>query len=145
MKKQILMSMLVVAALTILSTAVQAQSQLYWSGNVPFEFNAGGKTLAAGEYNVRIVNPTSDRHALLIQNVETRESVIVQTMNDRNEITNFATLQFRRYGNHYFFGGVQLAGDSLTLRVMKSKSERTIWSEFTKHGDSGTMVAIKTK
>ena len=145
MKKQILISMLVVAALAVLSTAIQAQSQLSWSGKVPFEFSAGGKTLAAGEYTVKIVNPSSDRPALLIQNAETRESVIVQTINETNQLTDVATLQFRRYGSHYFFGGVQLAGDSLALRVMKSKSERVIWSEFAKSGESATIVAVKGK
>jgi hypothetical protein len=145
MKKQILMSMLVVATLTVLSTAVQAQSQLNWSGKIPFEFSAAGKTLAAGEYTVKLVNRASDRPALLLQNLETREAVIVQTMSDTKQITNVATLQFRRYGNHYFFGGVQLAGDSLSLKTIKSKSERAIWSEFAKNGESATTVALKSK
>ena len=79
----------------------------------------------------------------MLQNTETRESVMVQTMNDVTQLTNAATLQFRRYGNRFFFGGIQLAGDSMALRVPKSTSERTIWSEFGKNGESPTTVAVK--
>jgi hypothetical protein len=145
MKKQILMSLLIIAALIGLNSAVQAQSQSKWSGNVPFEFIAGGKTFAAGEYSIKIVNPASDRPALVIQSMQTRESVIVQSMTETAHSGDEATFQFRRYGNRYFFGGVKLAGDSLALRIGKSKHERALQTEFARNGESASMVAVKSK
>lgn len=143
MKKQILMSLLIAAVLTGLSSVANAQSQSQWTGNISFEFVAGGKTFAAGTYSVRVVNPSSDRPALVVQNESTHESVIVQTMGNVVQVSDEATLNFRRYGDRYFFAGVKLAGDSIALRTTKSKSERALGTEFARNGEKASMVAVK--
>ena len=145
MKKQILTSLLIVAALIGLNTVARAQSQRKWTGNVPFEFTAGGKTFAAGDYVVKIVNPSSDRPVLVVQNAKTRESVIVQATSGTGKASDDATLQFRRYGDSYFFAVVQLAGESTNLTIAKSKAERAIRSEWARNGGEATMVAVKHK
>jgi hypothetical protein len=146
MKKQILMSLMAIAVVVGLSAAVQAQSQREWKANIPYEFVAGEKTLPAGDYTVTVVNPSSDRPALRIQNADGKAVVIVQTMAGSGKSQDGAKLWFRNYADQYFFAGVQQAGDPATLTIARGRREReTLQQMIGQSGKPGTLVAVKSR
>ena len=61
--------MILCAAFAVNAKAQTAAPQTI-RANVPFTFTVGDKTLPAGVYTVRILNPASDRKALQIRSEE---------------------------------------------------------------------------
>ena len=108
---------------------------------VPFTFTVGDKSLPAGDYTVRILNPTSDRKTLQIRSENGRVSAIVQTVGVNGALAKNTKLVFRRYGEQYFFAQAQTAGDMTSLVATKTRAERATQRAM-KRPDSGTVVAI---
>ena len=77
---------------------------------VPFTFTVGDKSLPAGDYTVKILNPTSDRKTLQIRSENGRVSAMVQTFGVNSAPARDTKLVFRRYGEQYFFAQAQMAG-----------------------------------
>lgn len=121
----------------------QAQSSVSpaMRAHVPFGFRVGDRVLPAGDYTVRILNPTSDRKTLQIRNKNGRVSAIVQTFGLDGEIAKNTKLVFRRYGDQYFFAQAQMAGDTTSLAATKTRAERATQRAM-KRPDSSTVVAI---
>ena len=109
--------------------------------HVPFAFTVGEKNLPAGDYTVRILNPTSDRKALQIRSENGRASAIVQTVGVHGALAENAKLVFRRYGAQYFFAKAQMAGDTTSLAATKTRAERATQRAL-KRNDSSTIIAI---
>ena len=108
---------------------------------VPFTFTVGEKSLPAGIYTVRILNPTSDRKALLIRSEDGRSSGIVQTLGVNGALAGSTKLVFRRYGDRYFFAQAQMAGETTSLAATRTRSERATQRAM-KHRGASTVVAI---
>jgi hypothetical protein len=109
--------------------------------SIPFTFQVGDKSLPAGVYTVRILNPTSDRKTLQIRNEDGRVSAIVQTTGVNIAIAANTKLVFRRYGEQYFFAQAQLAGETTSLAATKTRAERATQRAL-KQRDSSRVVAI---
>jgi hypothetical protein len=109
--------------------------------NVPFDFTVGDKSLPAGIYTVRILNPTSDRKVLQIRSENGRSSAIVQTMGLDGTFTDNAKVVFRRYGNKYFFAQAQMAGDATSLAASRTRTERATQRALASRSDH-SIVAI---
>src|SRR5688572_31884837 len=71
--------MIVVGIFGVGAQAQTASSQTI-RARIPFTFTVGDKSLPAGFYTVRILNPTSDRKALQIRSDDGRTSAIIQTL-----------------------------------------------------------------
>src|ERR1700689_935871 len=96
-KKQIL----TIAAGLLLSTfaAAQCSAQSTIRVNVPFSFDAAGKTMPAGEYSVRPDALTGDTIRSIARS-DGKETVLVTTFSvDRNGKAVSPRLVFHRYGN----------------------------------------------
>lgn len=91
---------------------------------IPFAFHAGSKELPAGEYILRVLNPSSDQKALQIRSVDGRVSAIVRAFGVNASATEKSKLVFHRYGDTYFFAKAQVAGELTTLAAIKSSAER---------------------
>lgn len=115
-------------AVIILATAFTAGAQAQTGSqrviaNIPFAFTANNKTLPAGKYTIAVVNPSSDRKALQIRNMDGRFSAIVLTNGVIGKISDNSKLVFERYDDRYFFAQAQIAGDSTTLAALRSNKE----------------------
>ena len=108
---------------------------------IPFTFTVGEKTLPAGDYTVRILNPTSDRKTLQIRSENGRVSAIVQTVGLDGPLAKNAKLVFRRYGDRYFFANAQMAGEAMSLAATKTRAERATQRALRQGGD-GSVVAV---
>ena len=143
MKRQVRLFIAIVIICGV--SAIGGQSQTSVSptlrAEIPFTFSVGEKSLPAGVYTVRILNPTSDRKTLQIRNVNGRVSAMVQTIGVNGALSDDAKLVFHRYGQQYFFAQAQMAGETTSLAATKTRAERATQRAM-KRPDSNTVVAI---
>lgn len=133
MAKQLIRGMTMVAllvAIALVTAVASASGQSTISrADIPFEFVAGNKTLAAGHY--RITNVSSGAEVLKIAGTESGQSVFRLTISvQASARKNEGKLVFRRYGNHYFLAEVWMTGESAGRQLMKSKAEKSIEREL---------------
>src|SRR2546427_11378738 len=107
MKRQAYPMIAMIILVGSMAVAAQAQtgSRTQLIANIPFDFSVGNKTLPAGEYTVRQINPSSDHAVLQLRSQDGKASAMVQ-MNaviDKTRSQETASLIFNRYGNRYFF------------------------------------------
>lgn len=125
--------------------ATNAEAQTLGSqtmrARVPFTFMVGEKSLPAGVYTVRILNPTSDRKALQIRSEDGRSSAIIQTLGVNGALAGNTKLVFRRYGDRYFFAQAQMAGETISLAATRTRSERATQRAM-KHRRANSVVAV---
>ena len=135
--------MMFVAAVTITAEA-QASSAKEMQARIPFAFNVGSKTLPAGEYTVKVINPNADRSVLQIRSKDGRLSALVQTNGAKSDNADAAKLVFHRYGETYYFVQAQMAGDSTALAAVKSSAQRNKEHELALNVTKST-VAIRAE
>ena len=124
MKNQAYMMIAAIMLVTVagLSTAnAQTSSSAQMVASIPFEFNVGNKTLPAGEYNVRCINPGSSTKVLQIRSTTGSQSALVRTDSVSGKMKDNAQLLFHRYGNEYFFAQAWMPADSIGMQAPKSR------------------------
>jgi hypothetical protein len=125
--------MMFMAAVTI-----TAEAQVFGSkeiqARIPFSFNVGSRTLPAGDYTVKVLNPNSDRRVLQIRSKNGRLCALVHANGIKSNNPNNAKLVFNRYGDTYFFAQAQMAGDSTALAAVKTSAERHKQTELARNG-----------
>jgi hypothetical protein len=109
---------------------------------IPFAFHAGSKERPAGEYNLRVLNPSSDRKALQIRSVDGRVSASVRAFDVNASAAEKSKLVFHRYGDTYFFAQAQVAGELTTLAAIKSGAERSQERMLARNNKQKLNVAI---
>ena len=147
MKRYIHLTIAIMLALNIacgvfaISSSAQTSVSPTLRADIPFTFSVGEKSLPAGIYTVRILNPTSDRKTLQIRSENGRVSAMVQTIGVNGPVSDDAKLVFHRYGEQYFFAQAQMAGERTSLAATKTRAERATQRAM-KRPDSNTVVAI---
>ena len=114
---------------TLAATAIYAQSNNGVVANVPFDFEAGGKVLPAGEYTIKPV--TSGDVGLMIRSANGAEGVIVLSQGTQAKASqpDQARLDFYRYGDQYFLKTVW--GPERSGRMLhESRRERSLRKEM---------------
>lgn len=134
-------AIMIICGVSATNGNAQTSSSPTMRAHVPFTFKVGEKSLPAGDYTVRILNPTSDRKTLQIRSENGRVSAIVQTVGVNSALAENTKLVFRRYGEQYFFAQAQIAGDTTSLAATKTRAERATQRAM-KRPDSSTVVAI---
>ncbi len=147
MKKYLSFQLATLVLIGLFTMCVQAQSR---SGqqltvDVPFAFNVGDAELPAGEYTVKIINPSSDRAVLQIRDSKGRSSALIATTDSVSRSTNNARLAFRQYGNQYFLAQVWMAGDATSLETNRSSAERAASKQLGMNEKSSLLVAVSAK
>ena len=131
------------------SMAVAAQSQsashTEIRANIPFEFNVGNKTLAAGEYTIRQVNPSCDVVILEIRNARSGDNVLLRVSTTQMGTANSSTVAFKRYGTHYFFSTAKIEGLADAWQAPKSRAERGIERELAALKANRELVTIAAR
>jgi hypothetical protein len=107
--------------------------------DIPFEFNAGKTTLAAGEYQVKMQQPG----VLRIATADGKHSaMIIAGTRVTNQPQNESKLMFNRYGDRYFLSQVWAAGSGTGVELPKTSTEMELAKRITDHQDA-TVVARK--
>ena len=125
----------VVAAGCLLSLLVVGTTSAQEPGteirvSIPFDFSVRGKTLPAGEYEVKRIN--DEPIGLLIRNVHNKHDDVVfetEPKIDRS-ITKRDELIFTRYGDSYFLSEVVTAGEQTGEELYPSHRERELQREM---------------
>jgi hypothetical protein len=111
--------------------------------SIPFDFNVEGKTLPAGDYEIRRIN--DEPAELLIQNVNHRrdERMFQTEPLDARRIPNHSLLVFHRYGdNGYFLSEVMTAGEQTGEELRPTRAERTLRREMAKNNVEPETVTL---
>lgn len=125
----------IVAAGCLLSLLLVGSTRAQMPGteirvSIPFDFTVRGRTLPAGEYEVRRIN--DEPIGLLIRNMHDKhDNVVFETEPklDRS-ITNKDELIFTRYGDSYFLSEVVTAGEQTGEEINPSHRERELRREM---------------
>lgn len=127
MKRYLTLTIAILMFMAVVTITADAQvfSSKQMSASIPFAFTVGNKTLPAGEYTVRVVNPSSDRRVLQIRSKDGRVSAVIQTIGATSTSADDAKLVFHRYGDTYFFAQAQMAGDPTMLAAVKTSAQRS--------------------
>lgn len=110
------------------ASAVYAQNQTL-KVNVPFNFEAQGKTLLAGEYSLS--SRDDQKVSWLIDGKSNKNSktfVLANTVESVNQ-GNGKGLSFRKYGDRYFLATITLAG--FKIELPQNKEEKMLIQELT--------------
>ena len=121
------MLLLTLALATAVATA-NGQGRHAVAAKVPFEFIVGAKTLAAGQYNMRVIGDAGQ--ALSIQSADAKNRAIRLTNATAPQRDKRAKLVFHRYGNTYFLSEVSEGGGEGGWQLNKSKQERAMEREL---------------
>jgi hypothetical protein len=110
MRKQIIS----VAAAFVLSIIAAAQCGAQSVGviqvNIPFEFQAGNRTLPAGEYRIERLSSQMEGIQLIRRSDGTAATLVTTLPSESNDETAPARLIFDRYGNEYFLAQIWTDG-----------------------------------
>ena len=145
MKKHLINTMAIATFITTIAVAsARAQNAPTVSVSIPFDFEVAGKTMKAGDYQVRLEGL---RSLLKIENRETlRTTFVMISPLGRRDIQNESKLVFNRYGSQYFLSQVWIAGRSSGDEVREDATERGIRREMAAlgHKPDRVEVAVRT-
>jgi hypothetical protein len=142
MKKYIYIASLVLVALVAVSTQAQLRSRPQLRFHVPFAFNVGNNLLAAGEYQVTIVTPSSGHSLLRITSLDGKSATMIRTIDIEGRALPEAKLAFRHYADRYFLAQVWMAGESTGLAAPTSKTEKVLRQQLGMTNKNFDIVAI---
>lgn len=126
MKKHVYTMIALIVMVGSLAVAAQAQggSGSRLVASIPFDFSVDGKTLPAGEYTVRQINPSSDRVILQLRSKD-GHGAMIQMNNVIGRANDGARLVFNRYGNQYYFSQAWMAAEATGLRATPNRAEHS--------------------
>jgi hypothetical protein len=144
MKKQIF-SAVVTGCLLALMIAVPAHAQMPGTtmrATIPFDFIVRGKTLSAGNYEIKRISDSPE--GLIIRNVnEKNDHVMFATEPvEPRKIPNRSEIVFHRYGDSYFLSQVLTAGEETGQELLPSRAERQLRSEMASNSAEPETVAL---
>ena len=147
MKKQVITMMAVVVFFATLAvTSAQAQNAGNMSVSIPFDFAVAGKTLPAGDYNVRR-SIEGNRELTAIRNQDKTEAVYLPQTHplQTNEVQSQSKLVFNKYGNQYFLSQVWISGRTVGQELSRTAKERDLQRDMAGAHHKAESVAIAGK
>lgn len=116
-------------ALTISTTASAQLPGTAMRAYIPFDFIVNGKTLPAGNYEVRRI--TEAPEGLIIRNLNNKHdhSVFETETVDQNRLPRHDEIVFDRYGDTYFLAEVLSGGMEEGRRLAPSHAEKQMRRE----------------
>ena len=144
MKKHLFTIMAVAMFMTTIAVAsARAQNAPMVSVSIPFDFEVAGKTMKAGDYQLRL---EGSRSTLKIENRDTLHTTFVTISPlQRTDIQDQSKLVFNRYGSQYFLSQVWIAGRSGGEEVRQGAAERGIRREMAALGHRPDRVEIAVR
>lgn len=139
MKKRFIQVCAVFGLLIGLMVSAQAQKVNQYEASIPFDFNIGNKTFAAGEYAFGLTNPLAYQESLTIRDLKNGKThVFLITRNQADELKEGAQLLFNRYEDRYFLA--EIAAPTLSAKLLRAKTETRLAKSKTVKRES---IALK--
>jgi len=138
-------AMLLVLALALCTSVVSAKAQAKQKLTVavPFDFEVGETTFAAGEIIVRRIS--QNRNILLVTTADGDQNQLRLTYPIRaDEIQAGGKLVFHRYGNRYFLTEVWVPGKQTGRQLTMSNGELAIQREMLDYVTSTDAPEVET-
>ena len=136
MKKKVF-SVIAICCFLALGGASAARAQMPGTAlhaMIPFDFSVRGRTLPAGEYEIKRVTDTPD--GLLISGVTNHDhQIFVTEPFEAKRISNRAEIVFHRYGDSYFLSEVFAGGGQTGRVLLESRQERSLKREMAASND----------
>ena len=144
MKNQIF-STLMTGCLLVLMIVVPARAQVPGTAMhaiIPFDFIVRGKTLPAGNYEIRRIGDSPE--GLVIRNVvDKNDNVVFETgAVEARTVPERSLIIFHRYGDSYFLSEVFTAGDQTGRELAPSRAERQLRSEMASNKQEPETVSL---
>ena len=144
MKEKIFRAALICSLLTVVAAAT-AYAQLPGTAvraTIPFDFSVRGKTLPAGDYEIRRI--TDEPGGLIISNLNDRhERMVFETAAvQANKIQNRGEIIFERYGDSYFMSEIFAGGLQNGRELYPSREERRLRNESASNKTEPATVAV---
>ena len=138
--------LVVIGTFLIVLVAATAQAQLPGTAiraTIPFDFKVEGRTLPAGNYEIRRIND-DESIGLLIRNVDDKHD---KAMFETEPLYMRRTagkdvLVFNRYGDVYFLSEVETAGEQTAREVYPTRTERHLRSEMVRNCGEPETVTV---
>lgn len=146
MKRQgytLVMFLFLIGSMAVAAQAQSGRSEL--RANIPFEFTVGNQHMAAGEYTVSQINPSSDRAVLQLRSKDGRDTAMIQMNDAASKLPASSRLVFNRYGDEYYFAQAWIAGETTGLQASPSKSEREARQELAGMKSQTETVALSRR
>ena len=129
--RRIFTAIVATAFLTLTITA-PARAQLPGTAmraDIPFDFIVNGKTLPAGNYEVKRLN--DEPEGLIIRSVDNKHdhAVFETESTQQNRMPRHDQIVFDRYGNTYFLSEVLTGGMETGRRLAPTRAERELKRE----------------
>ena len=123
MKKQHVRSILVLSLLLVAGSAFAQTINV--RSNIPFSFNAAGKSMPAGQYSIKTLG--TDGKTLALQGSEPG-AVMLLNANSTSKLdaADSTKLVFHVYGSEYFLSEIWVAGDNLGHQIPETRREREL-------------------
>jgi hypothetical protein len=144
MKNKLYSTLAMLSLFLMLGVAsVQAQSRGKLEVSIPFQFQIGSQTFAAGDYSVKRLTQNS----ILVRSADGQKSVIAlmprAIQNEAGRKAAQEKLVFHQYGNQYFLAQVWMNRDGDGHELNISKAERQAASEGNMANGSATLRKIE--
>lgn len=144
MRKKVFITALTGGLLAVLAAAT-AYSQMPGTSlraTIPFDFNVRGKTLPAGEYEIKRI--TDQPEGLIISSLtDTHDRSIFQTLPVEAKTTpGKSEFVFHRYGDSYFLSEVFTAGEETGRELLPSRQEKSMRQEMAGNRAEPETVAL---
>jgi hypothetical protein len=106
--------------------------------SIPYEFTAGARKLAAGEYLITRAIPSDPRVLAFRGNAKNQKAMVSTNTTTHDETAAHTELVFARYGEVYFLRTVRIRGAREVHDVPVSKAEKP-------HAAKGDAVLVTIK
>ena len=130
---------LLVVVLTALAIPVAAQNARI-AVAIPYEFNAGNRKLAAGQYLISRPVPSDPRVLAFRGDAKHQKALVTTSPTAGEEPASDTELIFARYGEIYFLRSVRIRGVRDLYEVPISKAEKAVAAKAT-----AVLVHLKAK
>ena len=114
------LSVMVVA--TLMTGSAFARSGAAMCVNIPFDFYAGSKQLAAGAYVFRMNSPSAGA-LISVQTQEGKEICTLPAQTNEDKTSRENTLHFDHYGDKHFLSSITIRGTRAGVIVDKIERE----------------------
>jgi len=143
--KKLIFGVLVTGCLFALMLALPAHAQepgTAMRATIPFDFLVRGKTLPAGNYEIRRINDSPE--GLIIRNINDKhEHVMFETLSMETRMApNTGEIVFHRYGDSYFLAEVLTPGEEIGRELVPSRAERQLKRELASNKSEPETVSL---
>jgi len=139
MKTRIVLVVAILIVVPMLASTLQAQEQMLFRVNIPFEFIAGGVHLSAGDYLAFHATPSIMK---LVREDGRGSAWIAVKPSPAMASKNTNEVVFNRYGETYFLASVQTGHDQQVHECFRCRAEQTLAAQ---HRSDVKTVAIAAK